>query len=81
MERVQLVKPNEKLILSDTAEWGGCTLMFHESPNDVIIDICQINRSIVYTNRYRYDQSDVDNEKTNRFLLPIVVETSTKKIL
>lgn len=81
IERTQTVQPGNNIILSGNAETGDCTIHFHESPNDVIIDFYQNNITIMYTNRYRYDQSDVDNTNTNHFLLPIVVETNTGKLL
>lgn len=81
IERTQTVQPGNNIILSGNAETGDCTIYFHESPNDVIIDFYQNNITIMYTNRYRYDQSDVDNTNTNHFLLPIVVETNTGKLL
>lgn len=79
--RTQTLQSGDNIIFSSDAETGDYTIHFHESQNEVIIDFYQNNRSILYTNRYRYNQSDVDNTNTNRFLLPIIVETSTMKVL
>lgn len=80
-DRTQIVQSNSEIILSGPAETGDFTVHFRESSNEVIIDFYQNNTSVIYTNRYRYDQKDVDNANTKYFLLPIIVETNTSKVL
>ncbi|MCH5192591.1 MAG: hypothetical protein J1F11_01430 [Oscillospiraceae bacterium] len=80
-ERQQIVQPDGEIIFSGSAATGDCTIRFHESENDVIIDFDQNNTSIIYTNKFRYSQIDIDNPNIKFFLLPIIFETDTHKIL
>ena len=57
------------------------TAHYCESNEDVIIIIEQANITLYYTKKYRIQNEDVDNKYTKHFLLPIVIESGTGKII
>ncbi|MBQ5330573.1 MAG: hypothetical protein J6F31_04905 [Oscillospiraceae bacterium] len=80
VSRNQTVKPGESFKLYDTAENGGYTAYFRESNCDVIIDFEQIDISVIYTARLRYEE-DKNMEFKKHLMLPFVFCTSTNKLI
>lgn len=80
-ERKQTIKPGENVILSGPAETGAFTTYYHDSTDEVIIDFWQNNTSVIYSTKYRYGSTDVNNSNTKYFLLPAIYNTETGKFL
>ncbi len=80
VEKAQLVQLGECIRLFDTAENGGFTIHFRESPKDVIIDFLQKDYSVIYSASIRY-QSEKNKESKKHLMLPIEFCTSTNKCL
>lgn len=80
-EREQKVKSGALVKIEGTAEEGAYTAHYCESNEDVIITIEQANITLYYTKKYRLQNEDVDNKYTKHFLLPIVIESDTGKII
>lgn len=80
VERQQSIKSGELLTIVDNAERGGFTIHSLESHSDAILELEQINRTIMYTRQYRFEK-DVQNERYRYMMLPILVETSTGLIV
>lgn len=76
-ERLQIVKPGEVIRINGIAEEGACTVHYHESSEDVLIDIEQADLSILYTRKMRVDA----DERSKYFLLPISIRTSTQHVI
>lgn len=76
-ERLQIVKPGEAIRINGIAEEGACTVHYHESSEDVLIDIEQADLSILYTRKMRVDA----DERSKYFLLPISIRTSTQRVI
>ena len=81
IERDQVVRVGEAINLFQTAEEGGFTAYFRESQTDVIIDFGQKDMSLVYTARYRIYEEGSVNEHTKHFMLPLLIETSTNRLI
>lgn len=80
-ERPQNIAPNSLLKIGGSAEEGAYTAIYHETSEEVQIEIPQADITILYTKKYRLHREDVDNPYTKYFLLPIIVETSSGKVL
>ena len=80
-ERKQTIKPGENVILSGPAETGAFTTYYHDSTDEVIIDFWQNNTSVIYSTKYRYGSTDVNNSNTKYFLLPAIYNTETGKFI
>ncbi len=80
-EREQKVNTGALVKIAGTAEEGAYTAHYCESNEDVIITIEQANITLYYTKKYRLQNEDVDNKYTKHFLLPIVIESDTGKII
>ncbi|MBP8594725.1 MAG: hypothetical protein KBI35_09965 [Ruminococcus sp.] len=76
VSKPRIVHPGESIQLFDTAQNGGYAVCFRESKEDVIIDFDQIDISIIYTSRYRYDE-DINNKYIKHLMLPFKFRTST----
>lgn len=81
IERSQIVPPGGKVIFSRNAETGDCTLHYCEDPDRVIIQFVQNNTTIIYTNKERYYLDDKNNDRTNHFLLPMIINSETMQPL
>ena len=77
--REQMVPLGGEILFSRPAETGDCTIHYIEDPYDVIMEFYQINKTLLYTQRYRYSDKDVINTDTNHFLLPMIIDTTTNK--
>ena len=80
-ERSRIIPAGGDVPLIDDAAEGGFTAVYYESVDEVRIDFTQTDLTILYTNRYRLDQDDVDNPNTRYFLLPVPIKTSTQQVL
>lgn len=80
-DRIQIVPPNGIIEFSRLSETGDCTMHYISDFNDVIIEFLQNKTTIVYSNRYRYTEEDKNNPHTNRFLLPMIFDSTTGKPL
>lgn len=80
-ERTQKVLSGELIKIFGSAEEGGYTACYHESCDEVIINLAQANVSIIYTQKYRLHDDDILNTNTKCFLLPIIVDSKTGKVL
>lgn len=79
--RKQSVRLGQALQFSRSSETGDCTMHYIGDPNDVIISFFQNNTTLVYSNRYRYTEKDANDPYTNKFLLPMIFDSSTGKPL
>lgn len=80
VERQQSIKSGDLLTIVDNAERGGFTIHSLESTTDAVLEIEQINRTIMYTRRYRFEE-DVQSKRYQYLMLPILGETSTGLIV
>lgn len=76
-ERAQKVEPGKAVRLSGTAEEGACTLHYYRSAEAVVIDIVQADLTLAYT---RGQCTDADL-RYKYFLLPMLIRTSTQRML
>lgn len=82
-----VVECEQKLIsgmqikIGGNAGEGAYTVYYRESNEDVLIEIEQANITLLYTKKYRLHEEDVFNPNTKHFLLPLVVETDTGKVI
>ena len=79
--RKQSVRLGQAVQFSRSSETGDCTMHYIGDPNDVIISFFQNNTTLVYSNRYRYTEKDANDPYTNKFLLPMIFDSSTGKPL
>ena len=79
--RKQSVRLGQAVQFSRPSETGDCTMHYIGDPNDVIISFFQNNTTLVYSNRYRYTEKDANDPYTNKFLLPMIFDSSTGKPL
>ena len=77
----QTIQSGKAIVLFGSVSEGGYTVNYHESQEEVIIDIQQADLTVCFTKKYRLTQSDVDNHNLKYFLLPILYKTSTGKVL
>lgn len=80
-ERAKKLVSGMPILIGGNAEEGAYTAYYHESNEDVAIEIEQANITLLYTKKYRLHKEDVLNPKTKHFLLPLVVETDTGKVI
>ena len=80
-EREQIVMPGESIKLYASAEDGGYTAHYRESPKDFVVDIEQVNISVGFTDRYRLQEENSINSLTDHLMLPILVQTDTNRVL
>ena len=80
-DRIQRAHSGRIIKFSRPAETGDCTIHYISDPNDVIIQFYQNNTTILYTNRYRYSEEDVNNDLTNHFLLPMIIDFETGMLI
>lgn len=80
-ERAKKLVSGMQIPIGGSAEEGAYTAYYHESNEDVAIEIEQANITLLYTKKYRLHEEDVLNPNTKHFLLPIVVETDTGKVI
>lgn len=80
-ERAKKLVPGMQIPIGGSAEEGAYTAYYHESNEDVAIEIEQANVTLLYTKKYRMHEEDVLNPDTKHFLLPLVVETDTGKVI
>ena len=76
----QLVPLGAAIRLTGTASEGACSIHYRESSEDVIIDFEQGDFSVAYTRRFRYE-ADVSNQYIRHFMLPLLFQTSTNKVI
>lgn len=81
VEREQILKSGMQVKIGGNAEEGAYTIYYHESNEDVVINIEQANITLMYTKKYRLQDEDVSNPNTMHFLLPLIIETDSKKVI
>ncbi len=77
----QIIPPGGIIAFNRPAETGDCTIHFIPDPFEVIIEFYQNSTILLYTRRYRYSEIDTNNKHTNHFLLPMLVDARTNKVL
>ena len=71
VERDQTVRPGDAIILYHPAEAGGFAFEIPESNQEFRLNFLQSNCSLIYTNKYRLDES-ISNEHIKHFMLPVL---------
>ena len=77
MYRSQLVQPGESVQLFDSVENGGYAVGAFELDCCPALSFPQINKTVIYTNKYRYPDGSLDIEGLSQFYLPMLLETGT----
>lgn len=80
-ERDQLIPLNEIIAFNRPSEFGDCTIHYLSDPFEVIIEFVQNRTILFHTRRYRYSEIDANNGRTNHFLLPMLIDADTNKVL
>lgn len=80
-EREQLIPLNGIIAFNRPSEFGDCTIHYLPDPFEVIIEFFQNRTILFYTRRYRYSEVDANNGRTNHFLLPMLIDADTNKVL
>ena len=79
--RTQIIPPGGIITFNRSAEIGDCTIHYLPDSFEVIIEFVQNRTILFYTRRYRYSEIDANNGRTNHFLLPMLVDADTNKVL
>ena len=79
-EKDQIVHPGEPIIFHDAPEYGGFSFEIPENNQLYRLDFFQADCSLVYTNTFRLPDS-INNSHIRYFMLPILCQTSTGKVL
>ena len=77
----QIIPPGGIIAFNRPSETGDCTIHFIPDPSEVIIEFYQNSTILFYTRRYRYSEIDTNNKHTKHFMLPMLVDASTNKVL
>lgn len=80
-ERDQLVKLGDAIKLLGTAEEGGYTAHYRESPKDFVVYLEQPKITVAFTSKYRLAEENSINPLTSHLMLPIVANAETDQLL
>ena len=75
VERDQIVHQGEDIILYQPTEDGGFAFEIPESDQEFRLNILQTGCSLIYTNKYRLEDS-ISKEHIKHFMLPILLRTN-----